>query len=125
MDINNILNNFHFFEVKSKFESYEVIETPNFRKNHSKMLMSGLKKAQKATLNEELSVVKIAFQQGTEISLPVKYKCHEWAQSDSSKNYTFGDFHLSYGYIVKWIKYKEEPKVEFTDIGNHANTGAA
>lgn len=126
MELSNLLNNFiSLYETKSNFSEYKVTMNPTYNRSYKKVRMSGMKATQKKELELEIDIAVIAFRKGSEIDLPPKFSCHEWSQSDASKGYIFGDFHLSYGYVVKWMKYLNKPEVEFVDIGNHANTRAA
>ena len=89
------------------------------------MLTSGLKKAQKAHIQEQYKIAKAAFENGDEVNLPPSFNNHAWSEDTRTGSYIIGDFHLPAAYVVKWRKYKTISKVEFFDFDNHPNTGAA
>ena len=121
MEIKDILSGFHFLETKIPYDHAEVIFTREYEKGLKKLMKSG---CLTKNFKTQLDIATKAFEDGTDMNLGKGFSNHEFSPSTASKGYIRGDLYLPGNIKLIWVRYLTKPVVEFTDIGNHANTRA-
>ena len=121
MKLTDLLNGFSpvLQEVKSRFDSYNVELSSQFKKKLVKQITSGkFSKQQIQKIHDCIETGIQYFREGKEATLPPNWKNHRWQSSNPSADSYYGNFHIPPANLhVFWTKYNNEPKVEFTDFG--------